>query len=425
MSVRHATTFAERDQFVQLQQAGLSYAEIAQRCGWSRETVRTHCRAFRRSGSVGLRLKRPGPAAGGLLSTFPPLVRFAALRLKREHPAWGPAVILDELGQRSSTRDLALPHVSQLAAYFQQFGARLITPRRRLQLPPPVPTESGTRQPLLFQLDMQERLSLPGLGCFNVLEIRAPQWGLTVGCYAHPAGEHAWAHKVSQAEARNDCRQTFAQWGLPDVLQTDRDKVLVTSGEYPFPSWFTLWLVGLGIEHRLIQRVIQNGSVERSHRTFDKQMLSGVRCADWPAFHAHIAAELVRLNERLPSRAKACRGQIPLIAHPEARIPKRPYCWEQEAQLFDMQRVYTYLAGGRWVRQASTHGQFKFADLAWNAGRRFEDQPVVVTFAADTHQFVINAVDGAEIKRMPSDWITEAAIRGLSNDGIVKVQQPA
>lgn len=425
MPHRHTTTFAERDQFVQLHQAGLSYAEIAQRCGWSRETVRQHCRTFRRAGAAGLRLKRPGPVASGLLSTFAPLVRFAALRLKREHPAWGPAVILDELGQRSSTRDLALPHVSQLAAYFQQFGARLIQPRRHLQLPLPVPQAPGISKPLLFQLDMQERLSLPGVGYFNVLEIRAPQWGITVGCSAHPAGEHVWEHKVSQAEARTDCRQTFAHWGLPDVLQTDRDKVLVASGEYPFPSWFTLWLVGLGIEHRLIQRVIQNGSVERSHRTFDKQMLSGVQCADWPAFHTHIAAELVRLNERLPSRAKACRGQIPLVAHPEARTPRRPYQAAQEAQLFDMQRIYTYLAGGRWVRQASTHGQLKFADLAWNAGRRFEDQPVVITFTADSHEFVISAVDGREIKRMPSDWITEAAIRGLSDDEVVKVQQPA
>jgi hypothetical protein len=212
---------------------------------------------------------------------------------------------------------------------------------------------------------------------------------------------------------------------LPDVLQTDRDKVLVASGEYPFPSWFTLWLVGLGIEHRLIHRVIQNGSVERSHRTFDKQMLSGVPCSEWPAFHAHIAAELARLNERLPSRARACRGQIPLVAHPEARTPRRSYRCEQESDLVDMQRVYSYLAGGRWVRQASTHGQFKFADLAWNAGRRFEDQPVIVTFAANTHQFVISAVDGTEIKRMPSDWITKAAIRGLSDDEVVKVQQSA
>jgi hypothetical protein len=269
---------------------------------------------------------------------------------------------------------------------------------------------------------MQERLFLPALGHFNVVNIRAPQWGITVGCSPHPASQKRWDRKVSLAEIRDDCRQAFAQWGLPDELRTDHEKVLIPSGEYPFPSFFTLWLVGLDVRHTLIQRVTQNSSVERSHRTFDKQMLSGCPAQDWPAFLKYVAAELKRLNERIPSRAKACQGQIPIVAHPEARTPRRPYRRSQEARLFCMERVYAYLAQGRWVRRASTHGQFKFADFVWNAGRRFENHSVVITFTADTHEFVVSTPEGEEIKRMPSDWITEAAIRGLSDDEVVKVQ---
>jgi hypothetical protein len=128
------------------------------------------------------------------------------LRLKRQHPAWGPAVILDELQQRASTRERRLPHVSELAAYFQQFGARLVQPRRHLQLPPPVTPLPPTADRVMYELDMQERLFLPALGYFNVLNIRAPRWGLTVGCYPHPAGQQRWSSKVSQDEARDDCR---------------------------------------------------------------------------------------------------------------------------------------------------------------------------------------------------------------------------
>jgi hypothetical protein len=422
MPIRHSTTFPERDQFVQMHQAQSTYTEISQQTGWARETVRKHCRNFRRRGVAALPPQRPGPPARGPLSTFAPLVRYAALRVKREHPAWGPAVILDELRQRTSLHNQRLPSVSQLAVYYQQFGERLLQPRRHLQLPPPPPTAVPTSEVIVFQLDMQERLHLPQLGYFNVVNVRAPAWGLSVGCYPHPAGEKRWQHKVSLTQIREDCRQTFAQWGLPEVVQTDRDKVLVPSGEYPFPSVFTLWLVGLGVQHRLIQRVTQNGSVERSHRTFDKQMLSGVTCTTWTTFLSHVAAEQVRLNERLPSRAKACRGQIPVVAHPEARVPRRPYRCEQEPLLFDMRRVYAYLAQGRWVRQASTHGQFKFADWVWSAGRRYENQAVVITFTAETHEFVISTTAGAEIKRMPSDWLTEATIRGVSEDEVVKVQ---
>ena len=137
--------------------------------------------AFAREGASVLQPKRPGPAACGPLSTFDPVVRWAALRVKRAHPAWGPAVVLDELRQRRSTRRKRLPHISQLAAYFQQFGSRLVQPRRHVQLPPaPAPApEQATG--IVFQLDMQERLSLPALGYFNVLNIRANMLKMLVG----------------------------------------------------------------------------------------------------------------------------------------------------------------------------------------------------------------------------------------------------
>jgi hypothetical protein len=423
MTNQRATTFAERSRFVQLRESGLSYAQIAAGSGWKPETVKKHCLAHRHQGIIALRPKQPGRKRRGPLSTFDPIVRWAALRVKRQHPAWGPDVVIDELRQRPSTYRCRLPCASQLAAYYQQFGSRLIKPKRRLQLPPPIEPSSAD-DGIVFQLDMQERLYLPQLGYFNVLNIRAPDWGLFVGSYPHPAGEKRWNRKVSQQEAREDCRQTFTVWGLPDVIQTDRDKVLVTTGEYPFPSNFTLWLVGLGITHRLIQRVIQNGCVERTHRTFDKQMLSGVDVANWSDFMTHVQAECRRLNERLPSRAKACRGQIPIQAHPEALTPKRPYQPEQETHLFDMQRVYCYLAGGRWLRHTSSKGQFKLANRVWTVGRKNRSQPVVITFDLSTKQFVVQTVMGEELKRLPSDWLTEAAIRDLPDDSVVNVRIP-
>lgn len=420
MTNQRVTTFVERTRFVQLHESGLSYAEIAAGNGWKPETVKKHCLAYQHQGVDALRPKKPGRKERGPLSTCDPLVRWAALRIKRQHPAWGPGVVLDELRQRPSTCQLHLPGVSQLAAYFQQFGSRLVQPKRRLQLPPPIdlPATSGC---LVFQLDMQERLFLPKLGYFNVLNMRAPGWGLFVGSYPHQAGEKRWNRKVCQQEARDDCRQTFTAWGLPDVIQTDRDKVLVTTGDSPFPSDFTLWLVGLGISHRLIARVIENGCIERAHRTFDKQMLSGVTADAWPDFISHVQAECRRLNERLPSRARACQGQIPIQAHPEALVPKRPYQPDQEAQLFDMQRVYRYLAGGRWLRHATVKGQFKMAGHVWTVGQKHGSQNLVITFDLSTKRFVVQTVTGEILKYLPSDWLTESAIRGLPDDSVVNV----
>lgn len=413
MTELHATTNTDRQVFVTLQAAGWTYAAIAEQTGGSLATVRKHCTASHQLGPSAWQPQALGRPRRGCLSTFDPVVRLAALRLKVTHPTWGPAVIRDELQQRASTRARRLPHPSQLAAYFQQFGSRLVQPQRHLRLPPAVTAVPDSDAGLVYQLDMQERLWLPQLGYFNVLNMRAPRWGITVGSYPHPAGMQRWNHKVNIAEAREDCRATFEQWGLPEVLQTDPDTLLVGVGNYPFPSLFVLWLIGLGVVHRLIARVIQNGSVERSHRTFDKQMLCGVETADWPTFLKHVAAEQVRLNERIPSRARACQGLPPLVAHPEARVPRRPYRRDQEDGLFEMQRVYAYLAGGRWLRHVTDVGQVKLAEHLWTVGKRFAGQTVVITFAPTSHEFVISTEAGQELKRIAATWLTETAIRGL------------
>ena len=308
MATHHRTTFADRERFATLHQEGCSYPGIAKECGWKEETVKKHCLTHQHDPARALQPKKPGPPRTGILSAFDPVVRFAILRVKRQYPEWGAVVVLDEVAQRPSVKGRKLSKAAQTAAYFHQFGNRLVTHQRNLRLPPPVEPIPEGKEVVIFQLDMQERQYVDKLGYFNVVNVRAPKWGITVGCFPHQAGEKRWARKVSQAEAREDCRDTFEKWGLPDIFQTDKDKVLVCTDETPFPTDFTLWLVGMGIHHNIIRRVTQNASVERSHRTFDKQMLSGVQAETWLDFLAHIQSEQTRLTERIPSRANACRG---------------------------------------------------------------------------------------------------------------------
>ena len=424
MSNHHRTTFADRERFVELRREGWSYPAIAAECGWKVETVKKHCLAYQHQAERALQPQPPGRCATGILSVFDPIVRFAILRVKVQHREWGAPVVLDEVARRSSVKERRLPKAAQTAAYFQQFGDRLVTRQRNLRPPPPLKPVSEGREAIVFQLDMQERLHLDKLGYFNVVNIRAPQWGITVGCSPHQAGEKRWERKVSQAEAREDCRDTFEKWGLPDIFQTDLDKVLVCTTESPFPTDFMLFMVGLDVHHRPIQRVTQNASVERSHRTFDKQMLSGVTAQTWPEFLAHVQSELTRLTERIPSRANACHGQIPIQAHPEALTPKRPYRRDLEDQLFDMQRVYRYLAGGKWLRHTSAKGQFHFADRVYSVGVAYRSQYVTLTFDLETRQFVVHAQAGEVIKRFSSDWLTEARIRSFAEYEVVK-DQPA
>jgi hypothetical protein len=403
MPASRKTNFVDQDQFLQLRRAGQSYRAIGRQTGWARETVRKYCRG---AGRPAAKLGRPA----GCLGSFDPLVRFAALRLKRQHPGWGPIVILDELSELSHLRGRRLPRRSQLATYYQQFGSRLITPHLHRQLPPPVAPLPEPSERIVFQLDAQERISLPRLGQFNRLDIRAPGWGLLVGCYPHPAPR---GQRVSLAQTRDDCRATFQDWGLPDVVQTDHDPLLVPSGNHPFPSDFTLWLAGLDIHHQLISRVTQNGSVERSHQTCHKQMVHGSDPADWPTFLAHVRHEQKRLNERLPSWAKACQGQVPLAAHPEARTPQRPYTRATEADLFDLRRIHAYLAGGRWIRLTSDRGQFNLGDRVWSVGSAHAHQPVVIRFDSAAVCFTVSSSNDTVLTHLPGSWLSADRIRGL------------
>jgi hypothetical protein len=56
--------------------------------------------------------------------------------------------------------------------------------------------------------------------------------------------------KLSLREIQDDLRCVFTEYGLPCAIQTDREVVYGRPLVEAFPTLFTLWLVGLGVEHR-------------------------------------------------------------------------------------------------------------------------------------------------------------------------------
>ena len=127
---RRERTHAERVAIVERHQAGETLSAIAEDLGLNRYTVRHWWRAFRDGGWVALEPKRKGPPLVGPLGRFDPLVKYVALRLKREHPAWGPEILRLHLRRRPSIQELELPKNTALWSYFHQFGSRLLLPRR-------------------------------------------------------------------------------------------------------------------------------------------------------------------------------------------------------------------------------------------------------------------------------------------------------
>lgn len=192
------TTRADRQQIVALKKAGESHRAVSAITGWSFETVRKVWRRFRQTGEVDLCDAKVGRPAAGLLSTFGPLVRYAALRLKWERPHAGPDVILADMAIRPSLRGLRLPSSSSLGAYFSTFGDRLVTPRPHWQLP----EQSSRLLPVrdaheCWLLDFDEGLNWSGVGWTNVMNVSDLVTGIKIGSFVHPAGSAQKRHLIS------------------------------------------------------------------------------------------------------------------------------------------------------------------------------------------------------------------------------------
>ena len=408
------TTRSDRQQIVALKKAGQSHRTTADATGWSIETVRKVWRNFQRVGEISLTVAKVGRPATGPLSTFHPLVRYAALRRKLERPRAGPDVILADIGVWPSLRGLCLPSSSSLGAYFSTFGDRLVTPRPHLQLP-------GQRSQLApaqavhecWLLDFDEGLNWSGVGWVNVMNLTDLVSGVKIGSYVHPAGSAQKRHLISWEQIQANLRIAFTRWGLPDRIRTDRDRRLVAPGEYPVPMPFTLWLTGLDIQHEIIQRVTQNGGVERFHRTWEGRLLDLPLGSDWPVVQDYVNYEVWRMNAVLPSRGRGCRRRPPLLVYPETRTPRRYYSPREELDIFQLERVEAFLTEGRWLRRTSGRGQFRFHSAVLNARKPYARQVVVVTFDLATRQFRVQPAESDEIILcFKPDWLSVAAITG-------------
>jgi hypothetical protein len=411
------TTLTDRQQIVALKRAGQSHHSVAAATGWHTETVRKVWRNYKRSVEAGLTAARIGRPATGPLSTFGPLVRYAALRLKLERPHAGPDVILADMAVRPSLRGLRLPSSSSLGAYFSSFGARLVIPRRHLQLPDQSSKLlSATAVHECWLLDFDEKLNWSGVGWANVMNITDLKTGIKIGSYVHPAGSPPKRHLISQEQIQANLRISFHRWGLPDRIRTDRDRRLVAPGEYPVPMPFTLWLTGLGIAHEIIQRVTQNGGVERFHRTWEGRLLDLSLGSDWRALQDYVNYEVWRMNAVLPSRGRNCRRRPPLLVYPEARIPRRYYSPQEELRIFQLERVIAYLTKGKWLRRTSKQGQFRFHSVHFNVKKPYARQVVVLTFDAETRQFQVKPAESDDVILCFSPtWLSVKAITGLDD----------
>jgi len=390
MPATQATTIAQRRGMISLVEEGYTHAAIADQVGVSFWTARKWIRIGKRCGKENLASCYGRPTTGPLAG-YDPMVRYVALRLKRQHPKWGAEYVLKKLGEKRSLQGKKLPSATTIWRYWRSFGDRLF-PKRDPSKSEISPSDTPHG---VWQMDAKESMQIPGVGLVSFNQARDEFGRVTVMHRVHAEPERArQLARLTSETAFQDCRIAFSEWGMPEAIQTDRDTIYVDSGKSPFPNRIVLWWVGLGIEHRLIPRRTpkRNGTVERSHRTLKERTLENQKFESADELQKQVNADWHELNHECPSRARGCNGKPPLVAHPELLTSPRPYRPEWELELFDLKRVDDYLADFSWTRTCTSVGQLRMRKMRYSLGYAWAYQHVSVYFDPEDRQFVFTQI---------------------------------
>ena len=412
MTQRSPLTVAEREAIYYGKLGGGRLRDLAKELSCSIDCVRKWWRVGRDHGLVGLRRSRRKRTKTGALSRFDLLVAKRALYWKRQHPKRGPTRILADLEKDRVLERLVLPKRTALADFFRQACPELL--QRRQRRPAAPPTARHVHE--LWQVDGKEAVRLADGTIATVFEVREPVACVCLGAIAHAVQTAKAWRKLTLHEVQTDLRQVFTEFGLPVGIQTDREKVYGRPPTEAFPTLFTLWLVGLGIDHHFTRpgRATDQAHVEREHRTLFDWLEQPQPLANLEVLQTTLDEARYMHNYVLPSDAGDCQGRPPMEVHPEVLHPLRPYHPAAELALFDLAHVDRFLAQFIWSYQVSKVGQFRIANHTYSVGKAHAGQRVDVRFDHHDRHFVFReGQSGKTIKRCPAKGLDVATITGL------------
>lgn len=424
MTKRLPLTPAEREQIYRAKLRGHTLPEIAADLNCSVETVRKWWRYARDHGRSGLQHVRRGRPPTGILSQFAPLVIAHALTLKRANPRWGPARVRVELQREPSLYGQSLPSHSRLAVLFKAECPECVGLHRAKHpsLTRPVPPTAVHE---CWQLDMQEAIWLANGHVATICSIRDVVGAAILASQAFDVTTPGRYRKLSWQEVRQVIRSACTRWEtLPDSIQTDNEVCLAGQPTEPAPSHLTLWLIGLGVVHRFSRpgQPTDQAQIERTHRTLDNFAHLLDRPPDLASVQQRLELEREQYNHWFPSRASDCGGRPPLVAHPELLLPRRPYRVEWEPQMFDLQRVYDYLATIELERKVSQVGQIQVGGRSVGVGRAWVGQTVSIRCDPVARLWVVEDREGKLVTHLPVRGVDITSLTGLSEEPAVTEQ---
>lgn len=406
MSIKGQTTsLAERVEIGERWEAGQSDPQIAQAMQRPLATIRKWRHRYQRLGREGLFSQMGRPRAGPLSKSCGELVQ-AISEMRQAHAGWGPLTIMTELQKDVRFVGQALPSRSRIAAYLKERG--WVRPYQHHQELPEPPAPIVQRPHQEWEMDAQGTIQVPGLGGVSLLTVQDVFSGTKVAGLAclHKTHANTLDHQLV-------LRRAFIEFGLPEQISLDHDSVFYDNRcASPFPTLLHLWLIALGIQVRFIHLPppSEHARIERAHQTLTRQAVTGQTFQNVADLQNQLDARRHFLNWDYPCHS--LQGLPPLKAFPQARTTQHPYRWEWEKELLEMERVYAYLAQGRWFRMTNQWGMFSLGDQRYNARTNLANQTLEITFDPHTCELICLPEKPSQILRLKIKGLTKEALMG-------------
>lgn len=407
-------TIEQKVEIIEALEKGEPVWRIARRMAIQPRTIRKWRQRASAAGRAGLESKMGRPSKGAL-SSYEPAIGEALRQWRQTHPGWGATTLLTELTDHEAFQGQRLPSRSAIARFLNEEGlVEASAPRVLLPNSSPLKAKHPHQ---IWEMDARGYERIADVGMVSLIDLNDRFSHARLLSYPCYLGRNRVERHAETADYQAALRTAFMQWGLPEMLQVDHESVFYDNRtRSPFPTCFHLWLVALGIPLTFIpvHQPTAQGMTERSHQLWYHQVLQGQTFPDWAALFEALRKRCFVLNHRLPCHATG--DQPPLVAYPDARHSDRPYQLLHEPEMLSLQRVYDYLAQGRWFRFVSQNGTLSLGGSIYYLGAQWHKQQAEITFQPTEKSLSFHDDSGRLITTKPIQGLSIATLMGDISD---------
>lgn len=408
------TPLQERVEIYEASEKGEPVWRLERRMSVRARTIRKWRQRGRQHGRAGLQSQMGRPKTGAL-GGYPTEMAETIRHLRETNPGWGASTLRTELELHDAFAEQKLPHRSTIARFLKEEG--LIGKRVSKAALPENDSVQANHAHQVWEFDARGQERIPDIGIVTLLDLNDrfshARW-LSYPCWL---GKTKIERHATTDDYQACLRIAFMEWGLPEVIQVDHESVFYDNRtRSPFPTRFHLWRIALGISLTCIpvRQPQKQGMTERSHQLWYHQVIDGHSFPDWSALYHALEKRRPVLNHHLPCASLHVR--TPLVAHPKAIHSGRPYHLTVEAALLDLDRVYTYLAQGRWFRLASRSGTLSLGGQIYYIGSKWREQQIEITFDSDSLLLLFADEAGNSIHSLPINGLAKDILMGAISD---------